>query len=58
MDSKIPQHKRMAMGSGAQGMKNGGPVRVPALKTGMKDSPLENVKRANGIPGMKKGGKC
>ena len=47
----IPQRKREAMG---QRLKTGGSV---PLKTGFPDSPLENVKRANGIPGLKKGGK-
>jgi hypothetical protein len=30
--------------------------RVPFLKSGKKDSPLELAKRTNGIPGFKKGG--
>ncbi len=49
--SMIPQHKRMAMGEKV-GMKKGGSV-----KTGIPDSPMEKVKRQNGIPGMKSGGK-
>lgn len=55
MVAPINQHKRMAMG-----MKRGGGVlknTTPARKTGMPDSPLEKVKRANGIPGIKTGGK-
>lgn len=61
MASQIPQHKRLAMGEKV-GFKSGGIIGASArpanLKTGLKDSPLETVKRANGIPGMKKGGKC
>lgn len=30
--------------------------RVPFLKSGKQDSPLETAKRNNGIPGFKKGG--
>lgn len=59
-----PQHKRMAMGQKVTGMKSGGPV-MPSMpmaqsarKTGIPDSPITKVKAANGIPGMKKGGKC
>ena len=51
--SAIPQHKRMAMGEKVTGMKKGG-----AVKTGIPDSPMEKVKRQNGIPGMKAGGPC
>jgi len=54
---KVPQHKRMAMGEKV-GFKKGGAVAPRLLKTGTPDSPLEKAKRANGIPGMKKGGKC
>jgi hypothetical protein len=38
----------------------GGRVEVgtPLRKTGLADTPLEAVKRRNGIPGMKKGGRC
>lgn len=55
----INQHKQMAMG---QSLAKGGLVVKPAgsgrpLKTGMPDSPITDAKRANGIPGMKKGGK-
>jgi hypothetical protein len=60
MSSNIPQHKRMAMGE-KPGFKRGGsvsPSSTKPLKSGMKDSPLETVKRNNGIPGMKKGGAC
>jgi len=64
MADNISQHKRMAMGQQVTGMKKGGPVVKPAPmtapipKTGMRNSPIENVKRVNGVPGMKKGGKC
>lgn len=54
-DSQVPQHKRLAMG---QGLKAGGLVRAPVLKTGIPDSPMEKAKRANGVIGMKKGGKA
>lgn len=57
MASSIPQHKRMAMGQKPQGYKTGGLVR-PTRDTGLQDTPLEKAKRANGIPGMKKGGHC
>lgn len=59
MASLVPQHKRLAQGEKV-GFKSGGPVPAKAapLKTGMKDSPIEKVKRNNGIPGMKAGGKC
>lgn len=54
----INQHKKMAMGEPVQ-MKRGGLVKnaAPLRKTGMPDSPMEKVKRANGIPGIKNGGK-
>lgn len=62
-DSRIPQHKRMAGGDKAVGFKKGGAVPsigMPSapIKSGVKDTPLEKVKRANGIPGMKRGGSC
>ena len=54
----IGQHKRMAMGKTNVGFKSGGLVPSSQfLKSGKKDSPLETAKRANGIPGFKKGGK-
>ncbi len=40
----------------AQPMKRGGGV--APLKTGMGTSPLTDAKRANGVPGFKKGGAC
>lgn len=55
MTSSIPQHKRLAMG---QGYKKGGSVQAPKnLKTGIPDTPIEKAKRANGVPGMKNGGR-
>lgn len=61
--TKVPQRKRIAMGSGPLpgNFKAGGTIRlspkVPSRSTGLADSPLETVRRNNGIPGMKKGGK-
>ena len=53
---QMSQHKRMATGEKV-GFAGGGMVPPSRpLKTGMRDTPLENAKRANGIPGMKKGG--
>lgn len=57
MASAIPQHKRMAMGQKPAGYKAGGLIK-PGRDTGFKDTPIEKAKRANGIPGMKKGGSC
>lgn len=55
MSKAIPQHKQMAMGQKTQGYAKGGFVK-PSRDTGMKDSPIEKVKRANGIPGCGCGG--
>lgn len=56
-DSKIPQHKRMAMGAGKIGFKDGGSLPAPKIdKSGVPMSPLTKAKRANGVPGFKKGG--
>jgi hypothetical protein len=52
--------KVLAQGGTPAGYANGGRVRVgtPLRRgTGFPDSPLEAIKRANGIPGMKRGGK-
>lgn len=57
-NSKLPQHKRMAQGERV-GFKSGGSTgqyRPPSKKTGLDDSPIEKVKRRNGVPGMKDGG--
>ena len=53
MVQAINQHKALAMGLKPAFKSGGG---VPFLKSGKKDSPLEVAKRANGIPGFKKGG--
>jgi len=65
MASKIPQHKRAAMGEKVGFAKGGSVPMAPklpaaprALKSGMPDSPMEKVKRSNGVVGMKKGGRC
>lgn len=63
MVQAINAHKALAMGL-KPAFKSGGAVKkcaaggsMPFLKSGKKDSPLENAKRNNGIPGFKKGGK-
>lgn len=53
----INQHKRMAMGGNARGYKLGGSVPT-LLKTGTPENPITKAKMANGIPGMKKGGRA
>lgn len=64
----ISQHKLMAMGKGSKSPADAGVSKVKTefakggstgklLKTGTPDSPLENAKRNNGIPGFKSGGK-
>lgn len=62
MTSKIPQHKRAAMGDKVGFAKGGSVPKLPAaprvLKSGKPDSPMEKAKRANGVVGMKKGGMC
>jgi len=54
----IPQHKRMAMGQKDIGFAKGGAVETKLLKTGIPTSPITDAKRANGIPGMKRGGRA
>ena len=56
---QVSQHKRLAMGEKV-GFARGGSIMPTgrALKTGIPDTPLEDAKRANGIPGMKKGGRA
>jgi hypothetical protein len=59
----ISQHKRMAMGTGpvrAPGgqFAKGGSIPNTNLKTGIPDSPQTKAKMANGIPGLKKGGRA
>lgn len=57
-DSKIPMHKRLAMGEKV-GFKKGGSLPMPkVVKGGVPNTPITNAKRANGLPGMKKGGMC
>lgn len=53
----IPQHKRLAAGEKV-GFKKGGLVGASSglLKSGKPTSPLTDAKRANGVPGYKKGG--
>lgn len=58
-DSKfMSPRKVMACGGTPPGYARGGRVSVgsPDRKSGMPDSPMEKVKRQNGIPGMKDGG--
>lgn len=56
MTKAISQHKQLAMGDKKPGYASGGFVKPPAkpamLKTGIKDSPIEGIKRKNGIKGM------
>lgn len=64
--ASISQHKRMAMGEKVSGMKKGGKVSAPKMmnpapnmnKSGMPQSPITTQKATNGLPGMKKGGRC
>ena len=62
MADAVPQHKRLAMGKpiGVSSRKanfaTGG--KVALLKSGIPESPITKAKAANGVPGMKKGGKC
>jgi hypothetical protein len=61
-NSKVPQHKNLAMGK-AVGFARGGRVNVTPVgagamvPSGKGSNPLTTAKRNNGIPGMKKGGK-
>jgi hypothetical protein len=59
-DSKLMSPRKvMACGGSAPGYAKGGVVvGTPLRKTGLADTPLEKAKRQNGVPGMKKGGKC
>jgi len=61
MDNQISQHKRMAMGKGlSERPREGGRFAkggsTGELKTGIPTTPITDAKRANGIPGFKKGG--
>ena len=58
-NSQVNQHHRLAMGEnighGSAKFAKGG--RVAPLKSGLPTSPVTDAKRANGVPGFKKGGK-
>lgn len=62
-NSQLSQHKRLAMGQSINGQSSGSGGKfakggsVAAMKTGLPTSPITDAKRANGIPGLKKGGK-
>lgn len=59
-NSMIPQHHRMAMGQSVNGMNRGPGGKFAAggsVKAGLPTSPITDSKRANGVPGMKKGGR-
>jgi hypothetical protein len=53
----ISQHKQMAMGQTPKVGAGGNYARGGSVK-GIPTSPITDVKRSNGIPGMKKGGKA
>lgn len=58
MSKAISQHKQMAMGL-KPAFKLGGSLPMPkVIKSGVPNTPLTNVKRDNGVPGFKKGGKA
>lgn len=61
-DKQISQHKRMAMGDGVARPRKASKLEFArggvVSKTGIPTSPITDSKRANGVPGMKKGGKC
>jgi hypothetical protein len=54
-ERNVSQHKRLAMGEQLNKYAPGGMV-MPRVK-GMPMSPITKMKRNNGVPGMKKGGK-
>lgn len=59
----IPQRKRLAMGDSLAGYKKGGTVAsdkpiISVGSSGKAVNPLTLSKRQNGIPGLKKGGRC
>lgn len=63
MAKMMGQHKLMAMGDRPNSVpsrtaKFSGGGGVKPMKTGIPTSPITDAKRANGIPGMKKGGRC
>lgn len=55
MDQAIKQHHRMAMGESVTGqkLKKGGVIKSPKIPM----NPVTAMKKNNGIPGMKSGGK-
>lgn len=64
-DRLVNQHKRLAMGdSVTQGYARGGSVNVTGAgpmitrPAGRSQSALTTARHNNGVPGMKKGGKC
>lgn len=63
MASNISQHKRLAMGQPVNKMAMGGsvPRATPSVGSQMKGAPMNPLtksRHSNGVPGMKKGGKC
>jgi len=62
-EKAVNLHKRLAMGDSVAGYKKGGTIAsdIPAISVGSSGkavNPLTLSRRQNGIPGMKKGGKC
>lgn len=60
-EKPIRQRARLAMGDTVKGYAKGGSIGMsPVVKPtgGLPESPITRAKHANGIPGMKKGGKC
>jgi hypothetical protein len=59
---QIGQHKKLAMGKPTGNGPNGPNGKFakggPVLKTGIPESPITKAKIANGVPGIKKGGKA
>ena len=58
-----PLHKRLAMGDSVAGYKKGGTVAsdqpiISVGSSGKAVNPLTLARRQNGIPGLKKGGRC
>ena len=51
----VHQHKRLAMGDTLKGYAKGGSI--GSLKQQMPTSPITDAKRANGVPGLRGGGK-
>lgn len=57
----IPQRKNLAMGNPLPKFADGGRVNgntgARTMRTGIPDGPVEEARRANGVPGFKHGGK-